>query len=306
MPAAGGVSRRGARRVRIPVPWLYLGPALVWFVMFSAFPLAYTINMSLRDWGGADQSFVGLANYAEMIGDSSLYQSLRTTAIFALGAIGLSFVLGFAIALLLANEDLWGKAFFRSVLILPYVISDVVVGISFRLMFHPILGVMNYVLSTRGWDWFGSPNLALTSIILAVVWHLTPFFAIILLAGLLSLPKEPYEAARIDGAGSWCLFRHLTLPMMRPVCQVVLLMGVIDVIKVFAIVFTTTDGGPARLTEVVGMYVFRTGFRYYRLDYASSIALGVVVAVAILAILAMRALSERAAAALAPSEAGRR
>ena len=94
--------------------------------------------------------------------------------------------------------------------------------------------------------------------------------------------------------------------MMRPVCQVVLLMGVIDVVKVFAIVFTTTDGGPARLTEVVGMYVFRTGFRYYRLDYASAMALGVVVAVAILAFLAMRALSERAGAALAPSEVERR
>ena len=305
-PAAGVVSRRGARRIRIPEPWLYLGPALLWFLMFSVFPLVYTINMSLRDWGSADQPFVGLANYAEMISDPSLYQSLRTTAIFALGAISLSFALGFAIALLLANDDLVCKAFFRSILILPYVISDVVVGISFRLMFHPILGVMNYVLGTRGWDWFGSPNLALTSIILAVVWHLTPFFTIILLAGLLSLPKEPYEAARIDGAGSWRLFRHLTPPMMRPVCQVVLLMGVIDVVKVFAIVFTTTDGGPARLTEVVGMYVFRTGFRYYRLDYASAMALGVVVAVAILAFLAMRALSERAGAALVPSEVGRR
>ena len=128
-------------------------------------------------------------------------------------------------------------------------------------MFHPTLGVMNYVLGTRGWDWFGSPDLALLSITLVVVWHLTPFFAIILLAGLLSLPKSPYEAARIDGASTWRLFLHLTLPMMRPVCQVVLLMGVIDVIKVFGIVYTTTEGGPARLTEVVGMYVFRTGFR---------------------------------------------
>ena len=286
-------------------PWLYLAPALLWFVMFSAFPLVYTVNVSLRDWGSAEQPFIGMANYVEMISDRSLFHSLRQTAIFAVGAISLSFLFGFAIAALLANEDLWGKTFFRSILILPYVISDVVVGISFRLMFHPILGVMNYVMGTRGWDWFGSPDLALASITLVVVWHLTPFFAIILLAGLLSLPKEPYEAARIDGAGSLRLFRYLTLPMMRPVCQVVLLMGVIDVIKVFGIVFTTTDGGPARLTEVVGMYIFRTGFRFYRFDYAGAMALGVVVAVAILAVLAMRALSERGATALAPREAGR-
>jgi multiple sugar transport system permease protein len=297
------VPRRGSSSVRIAEPWLYLGPALLWFLVFSAFPLIYTVNMSLRDWGSADQAFIGFANYAEMLSDQSLYHSLRTTVIFAFGAISLSFVLGFAIAVLLANEDLWCKTFFRSILILPYVISDVVVGISFRLMFHPILGVMNYVLGTRGWDWFGSPDLALPSIILVVVWHLTPFFAIILLAGLLSLPKAPYEAARIDGAGNWLLFRHLTLPMMRPVCQVVLLMGVIDVIKVFGIVFTTTDGGPARLTEVVGMYVFRTGFRFYRFDYASAMAIGVVAAVAVLAVLAMRALRERGQAALAPPRA---
>ena len=306
MSAAGVTSRRGLTRIRIPEPWLYLGPALLWFLAFSAFPLVYTFNMSVRDWGSADQAFIGLANYAEMLGDQSLYRSMRATAIFALGAISLSFVLGFAIAVLLANEDLWGKTFFRSILILPYVISDVVVGISFRLMFHPILGVINYVLGTPGWDWFGSPNLALLSITLVAVWHLTPFFAIILLAGLLALPKEPYEAARIDGAGALRLFRHLTLPMMRPVCQVVLLMGAIDVVKVFGIVFTTTDGGPARLTEVVGMYIFRTGFRFYRFDYASAMALGVVVAVAILAVMAMRALSERPAAAVAPGSADRR
>jgi multiple sugar transport system permease protein len=164
----------------MPEAWLYLGPALLWFLLFSLFPLIYTVNVSLRDWGSADQPFVGLANYAEMINDPSLYHSVRATAIFAFGAISLSFLLGFAIALLLANDDLWGRAFFRSILILPYVISDIVVGISFRLMFHPVLGVMNYVLNTPGWDWFGSPNLALASIMMIVVWHLTPFFAIIL------------------------------------------------------------------------------------------------------------------------------
>ena len=211
---------------------------------------------------------------------------------------------GFAIAVLLANDDLYGKTFFRSIVILPYVISDIVVGISFRLMFHPILGVINYVLGTRGWDWFGSPRLALLSVSLVVVWHLTPFFTIILLAGLLSLPKEPFEAARIDGAGGWRLFRHLTLPMMRPVCQVVLLMGVIDVLKVFGIIFTTTQGGPARLTEVIGMYVFRTGFLFYRFDYASAIAVVVVIVMTVLAVLAMRALSERSRTGLVPAEAG--
>lgn len=288
----------------IAEPWFYLAPALLWFLIFSVFPLVYTVNMSLRDWSSADHPFVGLSHYVEMIGDQSFYHSLRVTAIFAGMTISLSFVFGFAIAVLLANDDLYGKTFFRSIVILPYVISDIVVGISFRLMFHPILGVINYVLGTRGWDWFGSPRLALLSVSLVVVWHLTPFFTIILLAGLLSLPKEPFEAARIDGAGGWRLFRHLTLPMMRPVCQVVLLMGVIDVLKVFGIIFTTTQGGPARLTEVIGMYVFRTGFLFYRFDYASAIAVVVVIVMTVLAVLAMRALSERSRTGLVPAEAG--
>jgi multiple sugar transport system permease protein len=304
--AGGAVApRHAARAPQIPEHWLYLGPALLWFLAFSVFPLIYTVNVSLRDWGSADRPFVGLAHYAEMLGDESLHESLRITGVFALGAVSLSFVLGFAIAMLLANEDLWGKTFFRSVLILPYVISDVVVGTSFRVMFHPILGVVNYVLGTQGTDWFGSPDLALFSITMAVVWHLTPFFAIILLAGLLSLPKEPFEAARIDGAGAWHLFRYLTLPLMRPVCQVALLMGVIDVLKVFAIVYTTTQGGPARLTEVVGMYVFRTSFRFYRLDYGSAMAVVLVIAIALLAFLMMKALSANRRAALAPSAGGR-
>ena len=136
-----------------------------------------------------------------------------------------SFVLGFGVALLLASDDLWGKSFFRSVLILPYVISPVVVGVSFRLMMHPILGVLNYVLGTPGRDWLGSPASAMSSVIAITVWELTPFFAIILLAGLLSLPREPYEAARLDGAGDILMFRYLTLPLLRPVCQVALLMG---------------------------------------------------------------------------------
>ncbi len=170
MTTAGGLVARhhAAKGPRIPEHWLYLGPALLWFLAFSVFPLIYTVNVSLRDWASPDQAFVGLAHYAEMLGDELLHESLRITGIFALGAVSLSFVLGFGVALLLADDDLWGKTFFRSVLILPYVISDVVVGTSFRVMFHPILGVVNYVLGTQGTDWFGSPDLALFSIMLAV------------------------------------------------------------------------------------------------------------------------------------------
>lgn len=280
-----------ARQLRLG-PWLYLAPALAWFLVFAVFPLVYTLNVSVSDWSAADRPFVGLRHYSEMLGDGALLASLRATAIFSTCTLLFSFVIGFGVALLLASDDLWGKTFFRSILILPYVISPVVVGVAFRLMMHPILGVLNYVLGTTGRDWLGSPQLAMATVITITVWELTPFFAIILLAGLLSLPREPYEAARLDGAGDFQMFRNLTLPLLRPVCQVALLMGVVDVLKVFAIIYATTEGGPARLTEVIGLYIWRTGFRFYRIDYAAAMAIVLVVAISLLAWLMMRALSE--------------
>lgn len=274
-------------------PWLYLAPAIAWFAVFAVFPLIYTLNVSVSDWSAADRPFVGLRHYAEMLEDTALRLSVRNTIIFSVSTLVFSFVLGFGVALLLASDDLWGKSFFRSVLILPYVISPVVVGVSFRLMMHPILGVLNYVLGTPGRDWLGSPASAMSSVIAITVWELTPFFAIILLAGLISLPREPYEAARLDGAGDIQMFRYLTLPLLRPVCQVALLMGLVDVLKVFAIIYATTDGGPARLTEVIGLYIWRTGFRFYRLDYAAAMAIVLVIVISLLAFVMMRVLSER-------------
>jgi multiple sugar transport system permease protein len=291
-PARVAQSRPAATRQLQLGPWLYLAPALAWFAVFAVFPLIYTLNVSVSDWSAPDRPFVGLRHYSEMLGDGALLLSVRATVIFSVSTLLFSFVLGLGVALLLASDDLWGKTFFRSVLILPYVISPVVVGVAFRLMMHPILGVLNYVLGTTGRDWLGSPQSAMSSVIAITVWELTPFFAIILLAGLLSLPREPYEAARLDGAGDWQMFRFLTLPLLRPVCQVALLMGVVDVLKVFAIIYATTEGGPARLTEVIGLYIWRTGFRFYRLDYAAAMAIVLVVVISLIAWLMMRALSE--------------
>lgn len=292
-PHQAGAAGHRPGGLRLHGPWPYLAPALIWFAVFAAFPLIYTVNVSLRDWKDADHPLVGLRHYASMLGDSALLASLRATALFSGGTLALSFVIGFALALLLASDDLYGKAFFRSILILPYVISPVVVGVSFRIMLHPILGVLNYVTGTVGQDWLGSPATAMPTVILITVWELTPFFAIILLAGLLALPRDPYDAARVDGADTLQAFRYLTLPLLRPVCQVALLMGVIDVLKVFAIIYATTEGGPARLTEVIGLYVWRTGFRFYRLDYAAALSVILIAAIALMAYATMRALGDR-------------
>jgi multiple sugar transport system permease protein len=281
-----------ARRI-IPEHWRYLGPAVLWFLGFAIFPIVYTLNLSFRDWKNPDLPFVGLRHYAEMLTDRNLIESLQATALFAAGTLTLSFVLGLAIALLLSADDLPAKPFFRSMLILPYVISPIVVGLSFKVMLHPVFGVFNYIFGTVGRNWLGSLETAMATVILVTVWELTPFFAIILLAGLLSLPQEPYQAARVDGANSWQLFRYLTLPLLRPVSQVVLLIGVIDVLKAFGIIFALTQGGPGRLTAVVGYYVFEVGFRFFRIDYAAALSVVLIAVVALLAFLTMRALSEQ-------------
>lgn len=274
-------------------PWLYLAPVMLWFALFTVFPLIYTLDLSLRDWSVPAHPFVGLAHYAEMLSDADLLASLGTTAVFSIGTLMVSFALGFSIAMLLASDDLYGRSFFRSVVIMPYVISPIVVGICFRVMLHPILGVFNYVLGTTGRNWLGAADTAMATVTIITAWELTPFFAIIILSGLLVLPQEPYEAARIDGADDSQLFVYLTLPLLRPVFQVALLMGVIDILKVFALIYATTQGGPANLTQIIGFYIYITGFRFYRLDYAAAMSIVLVIGIGVLALLTMRALREQ-------------
>lgn len=283
------------RRWVIPEHWRYLGPAALWFATFAIFPIVYTVNLSFRNWKDPDLPLVGFRHYAEMLDDAALLESMRATGLFAFGTLTLSFLLGLAIAVLLSAHDLPGKAFFRTVLILPYVISPIVVGLSFKVMLHPVFGVVNYIFGTIGRNWLGSLETAMATVVVVTAWELTPFFAIILLAGMLSLPQEPYQAARVDGANAWQIFRYLTLPLLRPVCQVVLLIGVIDVLKAFGIIFALTLGGPGRLTAVVGYYVFDVGFRHYRIDYAAALSVVLIALVALIALLTMRALGEQRA-----------
>lgn len=289
----GAEVRSRPGRLRRLEPWFYLAPALIWFAALAIYPIIYTVNVSLRDWSNAAHPLVGLSHYAQMLSDSGLIATVRATALYSVGTLLLSFVLGFAIALILASDDVYSKALFRGVLILPYVISPVVVGIDFRLMLHPTLGIFNYVLGTPGRDWLGSPQWAMPTLILITSWEHTPFFAIILLAGLLGLPRDPYDAARIDGADGIRLFRYLTLPLLRPVSQVALVIGLVDVIKAFAVVYTTTQGGPANLTQIIGLYVYHVGFEYYDLGYAAALAVVLLLVIAVIAFLTMRAFSEQ-------------
>jgi multiple sugar transport system permease protein len=187
-------------------------------------------------------------------------------------AISLEFILGIGLALLL-DRDLFGKGLIRSLVLLPMMCTNVVIGLTWRLLLNYQFGIVNYYLGVLGIapvEWLSNPSLARPSIILVDVWNTTSFVALMILAGLQAMPEEPFEAARIDGASAWQTFRYLTLPLLRPTILVVLLWRVIDTFRIFDVVYLLTAGGPARATETVSLYVYRNGFQLFNLGYASA------------------------------------
>ena len=198
--------------------------------------------------------------------------SLRITVTFVILALLIEFTLGMLLALLLNNE-LKGKGLIRSVILLPMMCTNVVIGLTWRLLFNYEYGIINYYLSTLHFspvEWLSSPTIALFSVIIVDVWNTTSFVTLMLLAGLQSMPDEPFEAAKIDGASSIQTFFYLTLPLLRQTILVALLWRLIDTFRIFDVVYLLTAGGPARATETVSIYIYRYGFQSFNLGYASA------------------------------------
>jgi multiple sugar transport system permease protein len=218
--------------------------------------------------------FVGLQNYLDLFSNPDFVNSLRITFTFVIAAIAIELVIGMGLALLL-NHDLKGKGIMRSLILLPMMCTNVVIGLTFRLLYNYDLGLINYYLSQLGFsrvEWLSNPSVAMPAVIIVDVWNTTSFVALLLLAGLQSLPDEPFEAAMIDGANSWQTFVYLTLPLLRQTILVVLLWRLIDTFRIFDVIYLLTAGGPARATETVSIYVYRYGFQSFNLGIASAAA----------------------------------
>jgi multiple sugar transport system permease protein len=197
---------------------------------------------------------------------------LRVTFTFVISAIAIEFSLGMGLALLL-NRHLRGKGFIRSMILLPMMCTNVVIGLTWRLLFNYQFGIINFYLTQLHLspvNWLSEPNLAMISVIIVDVWNTTSFVALLLLAGLQSLPEEPFEAARIDGASSLQTFGYITLPLLRPSILVALLWRMIDTFRIFDVVWLLTAGGPAHATETVSIYIYNYGFKSFDLGYASA------------------------------------
>lgn len=276
--------RRGLSRATLALPAAVVIVPLLVILVVQGFQLI-THNENLTRPGSAD-IWVGWGNFVRAFTDPNLAGSIQVTLVYVIFGVGFEMIIGVGIALLL-NGRIPGKGVLRALILIPMVLTPVVAGLMWRLLFDPTAGFINYLLGVLG---LGSDHAflshtatALPAVILVEIWQNTPFVIIIVLAGLESLDPSPREAASLDGAGGWRMLRHITLPMLAPVLAVVMLLRIIDAVKTFALVNTMTQGGPGTSTMTISNYVYQTGFQTFDIGYSTT--LGLIVSLAMLILL---------------------
>jgi multiple sugar transport system permease protein len=252
------------------LPWVMTTPATLALVGIM-YPFAIAVYYSFTNYRlvSSTFSFIGVRNYARMFADANFWQAMGNTLMFAAVALVVEFTLGFLIALLL-NRQARGVALLRALLLLPLMVPPVISGMMWKTMLASASGPVNYLLGLGTYAWFANPWSARFVVVFIEIWSSTPFVALVLLSGLQSMPKEPFEAAGVDGARYGFVLRRLMLPMLRPFILVVLLFRVVDVIKLFDIIFATTGGGPMYVTTTIPIQVYKQVFQSY--DLGSAIA----------------------------------
>jgi multiple sugar transport system permease protein len=279
-------------------PAFYIAPAFIVLTVVLLYPLGYALWLSFHQWTlrtfRQGIPFIGFENYTALFSSPDFINSIKITLTFVLLAISFEFILGMALALLL-NQELKGKGLFRSFILLPMMCTNVVIGLMWRLLLNYQYGLVNYYLGQVGFlpvEWLSSPKVAMASVVLVDVWNTTSFVALMLLAGLQSLPDEPYEAAKIDGASAIQTFFYLTLPLLRPILLVTLLWRFIDTFRIFDVIYLLTAGGPARATETVSIYIYRYGFQSFNLGVSAAAAFIMLLIMLVVAGLLARAIGK--------------
>jgi ABC-type sugar transport system permease subunit len=272
--------------------YFFASPALFLIVAFVIFPLLYSFYLTFQNYDlaiGPPADFVGLENYEEMLGDTRFWRSWVNTFTIIFPAITLQLLLGLGIALLL-NRPIRGRAFITSLLIIPAMVSPASAAMVWRMLYGVKYGGINNALMQAGildvyFDWFASPALAILSIVAVEVWHNTSFMMIVLLAGLQAIPQELYEAGEVDGASPWQKFWYITLPLLKFTMIVALLIRMIDLTKIFGLIYLLTFGGPAGSTQTVAFSTYLSGFQDFRISYASTLSYVIVAGVFILTLI---------------------
>ena len=267
-------SRRARTRNYARNYWPFVIPAGIVVGAIIVLPWAFTLFMSVHEWRiGSDLEFVGLANYQHMLTDERFLWSILRTLYFTVLATLLPMVFGIAAAVCFHRRfPLRGLA--RTIFIMPMMATPVAVALVWTMMFHPQLGVLNYLLTSAGlppFAWSYSAATVIPTLVMVETWQWTPLVMLIVLGGLASLPEEPYEAARLDGASAWQMFRHISLPLVWPHIIVALVIRAIDAIKAFDTIFVISNGGPGTASETMNIYLYLQAFSYYNMGYASAI-----------------------------------
>ena len=274
-----------------------LAPLVALFIAVVGYPMVYSFYLSLTNYRittRGQTQFVGLAQYQALLSNDAYWSALVVTATFMVTAVGLELVLGLAIAMALRRQQRV-RDFTRSFLLSPMFVTPIAVGLMFRFLLNPQLGPLNLLLEKLhlNYDYFG-PGKALFTLALIDVWQWTPFMVLMLLAGLESLPRAPFEAARVDGASAWLTFRSITVPMLSGVLVVAVLLRGLDAMRVFEYVFAITRGGPGTETQTIQYLIYQTGIQFFRLGQASAMAYLVLLIVLVLVIILFRRLVKEA------------
>tara|TARA_B100000131_G_scaffold222968_1_gene214502 strand:+ start:405 stop:1283 length:879 start_codon:yes stop_codon:yes gene_type:complete len=257
--------------------YLLAAPTVLIVLLIILFPITFALISSFFDYTLINKSFnnfIGLDNYVNSINDEQLFNSISVTFFFVVLVVLFEFLLGFFIAILLNSIDKF-KSIYYFILLLPLLINPIVVGLIWRMFLHPQLGILNYLLSLISIspiNWLGDPKMAFVTIIFVDIWHQVSFMIILLLAGLSAIPKEPYEAARSDGAGILDCFIHITLPYMRPVIIVTILIRLIFAVKTYDLIYIMTKGGPGDATDLISYYIYRSAFISLNLGEAAAMS----------------------------------
>nr|WP_251058730.1 MULTISPECIES: sugar ABC transporter permease [unclassified Streptomyces] len=296
-PGKAGKTGKAARKGSGATPWLLLAPCLLVIVLVMGYPLFRLVSLSFQSfgkselWGFKDAQFVGFDNFSKILGDGEFWTVVLRTVVFAAGAVILTMVIGMLIALLLQRVSGWVKALVSIALVASWGMPIIVATAVFKWLFDADYGVLNYLMSKLpgvdmiGHNWFASGPQGLAVIMLLVVWGAVPFVVITLSAGLTQVPKELEEAARLDGAGAWGVFRHVTLPILKPVIVMLTTLSVIWDMGVFPQVFVMRNGNPEAEFQLLTTYSYQQAFVVN--DYSGGSAIALVTVVLLLGVVAV-------------------
>ena len=288
--AGGGHQAIGDKNVKYLLIW----PAVLILLLIGLFPIIYTLLVSFQNINmlEEDTSFSGFMHYAALFSDGRLWLSILHTLIFTAVALPIELILGLAMAYLFLDR-MPGRQIFVALLVLPVMISPIVAGATWRLLFDNRFGPINQILGwitgeTQTILWLVNPTFVYPAILLAEIWQWTPFMFLLLLAGLSNVDQSQLEAAELDGASWWRTFTKIVLPAIRPVLAIALLIRALDLLRLFDVVWALTKGGPGTMTETISIYAYVQGFQQFETSYTAAIAIMIIILLSVVVILALK------------------